>query len=194
MTIAASSYADYIRALLGRPPVVGARRTIETPSVEPTLDGYVGFCTNSRQQFHSFLLLIDRADLIDGDPWSNQMDRQKGWDEWNEIVHAWTTKHTTADIVRMASELRIPVAPVHSGENILDCDHFERAARVRRRRDEVVQDAASAVAHGRRGSAAPAPGAPPRRAHRQHRIAHPRRVADGWVPTSCRSPVSACST
>jgi crotonobetainyl-CoA:carnitine CoA-transferase CaiB-like acyl-CoA transferase len=125
MTIAASSYADYIRALLGRPPVVGARRTIETPSVEPTLDGYVGFCTNSRQQFHSFLLLIDRADLIDGDPWSNQMDRQKGWDEWNDIVHGWTPRHTTAEIVRMASELRIPVAPVHSGANILDCDHFQ---------------------------------------------------------------------
>ena len=52
------------------------------------------------------------------------MDRQKRWDEWNEIVHAWTTQHTTADIVRRASELRIPVAPVHSGENILDCDHF----------------------------------------------------------------------
>ncbi len=125
MTIAASSYSEYGRALLGSPPVVGARRTIETPSVEPTLDGYVGFCTNSRQQFHSFLLLIERADLIDGDPWSNQMDRQKAWDEWNEIVHAWTPQHTTADIVRMASELRIPVAPVHSGENILDCDHFE---------------------------------------------------------------------
>ena len=124
MTIAASSYAEYIRALLGSPPIVGARRTIETPSVEPTLDGYVGFCTNSRQQFHSFLLLIDRADLIDGDRWSNQVDRQNGWDEWNDIVHAWTRKHTTADIVRRASELRIPVAPVHSGENILDCDQF----------------------------------------------------------------------
>lgn len=124
MTIAASSYADYMRALAGNPPIVGPRRTIETPSVEPTTDGYVGFCTNSRQQFHSFLLLIDRPDLIEGDPWSNQMDRQQGWDEWNDIVHAWTTQHTTTDTVRMASELRIPVAPVHSGENILDCDHF----------------------------------------------------------------------
>ena len=124
MTIAASSYAEYIRALMGSPPIVGARRTIETPSIEPTLDGYVGFCTNSRAQFHSFLLLIDRADLIDGDPWSLQADRQKGWDEWNDIVHAWTPKHSTEEIVRLASELRIPVAPVHGGENILECDQF----------------------------------------------------------------------
>jgi crotonobetainyl-CoA:carnitine CoA-transferase CaiB-like acyl-CoA transferase len=124
MTLAAVSYTEYMRALVGNPPLVGVRRSIETPSVEPTLDGYVGFCTNSRQQFHSFLLLIDRPDLIDGDPWSNQPDRQRGWDEWNEIVHAWTPKHTTEEIVRLASELRIPVAPVHGGENILQCDHF----------------------------------------------------------------------
>jgi crotonobetainyl-CoA:carnitine CoA-transferase CaiB-like acyl-CoA transferase len=124
MTLAAVSYSEYMRALVGNPPLVGVRRSIETPSVEPTLDGYVGFCTNSRVQFHNFLLLIERPDLIEGDPWSNQLDRQRGWDEWNEIVHAWTRKHTTEEIVRLASELRIPVAPVHGGENILDCDHF----------------------------------------------------------------------
>jgi crotonobetainyl-CoA:carnitine CoA-transferase CaiB-like acyl-CoA transferase len=124
MTLAAVSYTEYMRALVGNPPLVGVRRSIETPSVEPTLDGYVGFCTNSRVQFHNFLLLIERPDLIDGDPWSNQMDRQRGWDEWNEIVHAWTPKHTTEEIVRLASELRIPVAPVHGGQNILECDHF----------------------------------------------------------------------
>ncbi len=124
MTLAAVSYAEYMRALVGNPPVVGVRRSIETPSVEPTLDGYVGFCTNSRVQFHNFLLLIERPDLIDGDPWSNQPDRQRGWDEWNDIVHAWTPKHTTEEIVQLASELRIPVAPVHGGENILECDHF----------------------------------------------------------------------
>src|SRR5690349_805827 len=75
MTLAAVSYAEYMRALVGNPPIAGVRRSIETPSVEPTLDGYVGFCTNSRVQFHNFLLLIERPDLIEGDPWSNQPDR-----------------------------------------------------------------------------------------------------------------------
>ncbi len=124
MTIAANSYAEYVRALLGSPPITGATRTIETPSVEPTLDGYVGFCTNSREQFHSFLLLIERPDLIADDEFSGHNDRQRRWDEWNELVHAWTTQHTTAEIVRLASELRIPVAPVHGPANILECDHF----------------------------------------------------------------------
>jgi crotonobetainyl-CoA:carnitine CoA-transferase CaiB-like acyl-CoA transferase len=124
MTIAANNYSEYTRGLLGDPPITGPLRTIETPSVEPTLDGYVGFCTNSREQFHSFLLLVGRPDLIETDEFSGHMDRQARWDEWNEIVHAYTTQHTTADIVAAASELRIPVAPVHGPSNILDCDHF----------------------------------------------------------------------
>ena len=37
--------------------------SVETPSIEPTADGYVGFCTNSRQQFSDFLLMIERPDL-----------------------------------------------------------------------------------------------------------------------------------
>jgi len=44
MTIAANSYAEYIRRLVGSPPIAGATRTIETPSVEPTLDGYRTGC------------------------------------------------------------------------------------------------------------------------------------------------------
>jgi crotonobetainyl-CoA:carnitine CoA-transferase CaiB-like acyl-CoA transferase len=123
MTIAANSYAELMRALRGNPPIVGATRTIETPSVEPTLDGYVGFCTNSREQFNNFCLLIERPDLVDG-PFTSIVERQKHWKEWNDIVHAWTTRHTTDVAVRLASELRIPVAPVLNGETILGCDHF----------------------------------------------------------------------
>ena len=52
------------------------------------------------------------------------MERQNRWKEWNDLVHEWTTQHTTAEIVQLASELRIPVAPVLNGENIFDCDHF----------------------------------------------------------------------
>ena len=77
MTIAGEQLRRlHARRLAGSPPIVGAPAHVETPSVEPTLDGYVGFCTNSRQQFHSFLLLIERPDLIDDDPWGNQCERQ----------------------------------------------------------------------------------------------------------------------
>lgn len=124
MTIAGGNYAEYMYQLGGRPPIVAPQRTFETPSIEPTLDGYVGLCTNSRQQFDDFLLLIDRADLLGDEELARAPGRQKRWDEWNAIVHEWSTRFTTAEIVAGASELRIPVAPVHNGQNIIGCDHF----------------------------------------------------------------------
>ena len=39
----------------------------ELPSIEPTADGWVGFNTNTRQQFESFLLMIERDDLLEDD-------------------------------------------------------------------------------------------------------------------------------
>ena len=176
MTIAANSYAEFVRALRGNAPIVGATRTIETPSVEPTLDGYVGFCTNSRDQFNNFCLLIGHPELVDGD-FANFVERQNRWKEWNDLVHEWTTQHTTAEIVQLASELRIPVAPVLNGENIFDCDHFIARHVFVDDPTGFVQDAASPVAHGRRRPAAAASLAAARRAHGDDRTA--RVVAAG---------------
>ncbi len=124
MTIAGGNYAEYVYELWNRPAIATVHRTFETPSIEPTLDGFVGFCTNSRQQFDDFLLLIDRPDLLGDDHLARAPGRQERWGEWNDIVHEWTTKHTTAEAVALASELRIPVAPVHSGVDITACEHF----------------------------------------------------------------------
>jgi crotonobetainyl-CoA:carnitine CoA-transferase CaiB-like acyl-CoA transferase len=124
MTIAGGNYAEYMYELSGRPPIVKVHRSFETPSVEPTVDGYVGFCTNTRQQFDDFLLLIERPDLLGDDDLARAAGRQERWTEWNAIVRDWTTKHTTADAVEQASALRIPVAPVHDGAAIVDCEHF----------------------------------------------------------------------
>ena len=45
-------------------------------------------------------------------------------EEWNKIVRDWTTRHTTAEIVELASALRIPVAQVNNGRTVLDHPHF----------------------------------------------------------------------
>ena len=124
MTIAGGNYAEFAYQLAGSPPITTPHRTFETPSIEPTSDGYVGFCTNSRQQFDAFLTLIERTDLLGDDELATSPGRQQRWTEWNEIVHAWTPHRSTAEIVKRASDLRIPVAPVHSGDDILECEHF----------------------------------------------------------------------
>jgi crotonobetainyl-CoA:carnitine CoA-transferase CaiB-like acyl-CoA transferase len=124
MNIAGGSYGQLGYQLAGSPAVTSVHRTFETPSIEPTLDGYAGFCTNSRAQFDAFLELIERRDLLGDEQLAMFGGRQKRWTDWNEAVHAWTTHHTTADVVKRAADLRIPVAPVLDGKTVFDCDHF----------------------------------------------------------------------
>ena len=78
------------------------------------------------------------------------------WEEWNGIIHDWTTKHTTAEVVALAAELRIPVAPVSDGPAVADLRAGGRARLPGRRPDRHVPGAAPTVADRRRGVAAAA--------------------------------------
>ncbi len=125
MNIGSTTYLDLMDHMNGRPEPLGGPRSVELPSIEPTLDGWVGFNTNTNQQFTDFLLLIERPDLLAEPEWAMMATRMARMDEWNEIVRAWTTQHTTAEIVERASLLRIPVAPVQSGKTVFDHVHLQ---------------------------------------------------------------------
>jgi crotonobetainyl-CoA:carnitine CoA-transferase CaiB-like acyl-CoA transferase len=169
-----SLYADLMYSLAGRPPIDPSRpaRTIELPSIEPTADGWVGFNTNTRQQFEAFCILIERPDLI-GDEWASLTTRQTHADEWNAMVHAWTTRHTTEYIVEQASLLRVPVAPVSDGPGVVELDQV-------RARGVLVDDATGTFRSPRRpwtidGQPAPPPlAAPPVGAHDADPMPHGR--------------------
>ena len=125
-TLSSTLFADMYASMRGRPPLDGAvPRVVETPSIEPTADGWVGFNTNTRQQFENFLVLIERFDLLDGpvDGWASLATRQARLEEWQGIVRSWTSRHSTDEIIRRAVELRIPVAPVSNAKTLVDCDH-----------------------------------------------------------------------
>ena len=126
LNVAGTSYADLVWSLYGRPPLDQAPppRLFETPSIEPTADGWVGFTTNSRQQFDDFLVLIERPDLLGDEHLARVNGRMRRIAEWNEIVRSWTTRHTTAEILEAAAVLRIPVAPIGNGATVQDVDHF----------------------------------------------------------------------
>jgi crotonobetainyl-CoA:carnitine CoA-transferase CaiB-like acyl-CoA transferase len=118
MNLGASNFMDLFFELAGRPPLQGLPQSVETPSIEPTTDGYVGFCTNSAQQFSDFLLLIERPELREEKDLFQVGGRMARLAEWMEIVKSYTQKHTTAEIVESASLLRIPVAPVNDGDSV----------------------------------------------------------------------------
>lgn len=101
--------------------------TIETPSIERTADGYVGFTTNARQQFDDFLVLIERPDLLGDEELAQVAGRVLRFEEWGAIVSAWCAGKTTAEIIERASLLRIPVSPVGNGCTVLE--HEQLVAR-----------------------------------------------------------------
>ena len=119
--VGGSVYAELTYELMGRPPLATVARRVELPSIEPTADGWVGFNTNTRQQFESFLSMIGRSDLLDEDEsWALVGTRHDRASEWNQLVRSWTTQHTTGEIVEQATLLRIPVAPVNNGQTVLE--------------------------------------------------------------------------
>jgi len=121
MAIAGSTFADTMHAMSGRPDLDGTiARAPETPSIETAADGWIGFNTNSGAMFESFLLLIERPDLIGDADLASLTNRVARVEEWTAIVRAWTSKHTVAEILERAAELRVPCAPVHNAKTVLD--------------------------------------------------------------------------
>ncbi len=115
-----NSYLDLMWSLLGNPPVAGAFSYVETPSIEPTRDGYVGFTTYAPAQLAEFLSLIGRDDLRASGAFDPAPQRLARLAEWEAIVHAWTRTHTTDEIVAAAQHRRIPVAPICNGRTLLE--------------------------------------------------------------------------
>ncbi|AYE93650.1 acyl-CoA hydratase [Mycobacterium paragordonae] len=99
-------------------------RSLELPSIVPTADGLVGFCTITAQQFQDFLVLIERADLLDDADLASIEGRIARRDEFLSMVTQWTESRTTQEIVDLAVGFRIPVAPIGTPAALADVDHF----------------------------------------------------------------------
>jgi crotonobetainyl-CoA:carnitine CoA-transferase CaiB-like acyl-CoA transferase len=99
-------------------------RTVEIPSIAPTADGYVGFCTITHQQWRDFLVLIEHGDRVDDEGLAHYATRNERRQEVYALIHAWTRAHTTAEIIERATLLRIPVAPIGTGATVATFEQF----------------------------------------------------------------------
>jgi crotonobetainyl-CoA:carnitine CoA-transferase CaiB-like acyl-CoA transferase len=124
MTVSMNTYTSVFAEFLGWPPLRRPTRTIEIPSIEPSADGYVAFTTNSAQQFADFLVLIDRPDLLEDKELALHLGRFKRRGEFVPIIHGYTTRHTTEQLLQRAELLRIPSGPVGNGETVTGFDQF----------------------------------------------------------------------
>ncbi len=126
MTVSTNLFADpmwsIMTALMGIDPP-GDPRSVETPSIYPTADGWIGFNTNGPQHAEAFLRLIERDDLI-ADGYVNAGVRTGNRIEFDGWVRDWTTRHATAEILDRAAALRVPTARVNDAATVLDEEHL----------------------------------------------------------------------
>ncbi|HEX4016042.1 MAG TPA: CoA transferase [Frankiaceae bacterium] len=99
-------------------------RSIEIPSIEPAADGWVGICTITHQQWADFSAMIDHPEWGDDPSLSHAAVRMPRHAEIRAAIAEWTTKRTVAEIVEMASLLRIPVTPVGNGHTVLEMEQY----------------------------------------------------------------------
>ncbi|OBH05761.1 acyl-CoA hydratase [Mycobacterium sp. E2699] len=123
MVIAMGGLSTMSASVLGADSLL-YQRSLELPSIVPTADGMVGFCTITAQQFQDFLVMIDRADLVDDAELASFAGRVERRDEFLGMVTRWTMSRTTREIVDIAVAFRIPVAPIGTPATLPTVDHF----------------------------------------------------------------------
>ncbi|TVZ02712.1 CoA transferase [Trebonia kvetii] len=169
MSIAMSLYSPLAASLSGTRT---GTRIVEIPSVERSADGWVGFCTITGQMFQDFLVMIDRADLLDDPGIIDPKLRQARYEEFQKVIEAWTTTLPTAAIEEIASAMRIPVSPLGTPSTVAENEHFVA-------RGVFLRNASGGFRQPRRpylvdGDAGPAPRPAPRLGEHDGRI--------GWAP------------
>jgi crotonobetainyl-CoA:carnitine CoA-transferase CaiB-like acyl-CoA transferase len=99
-------------------------QSIETPSIEPAKDGWVGLCTITGQQWKDFCSLIGQQEVGDSERYLDARNRMADLESVHRMIHAWTKEHTVAEIVEVAQMMRIPANPLGDGRTLPEMDQF----------------------------------------------------------------------
>ncbi|MCA9502186.1 MAG: CoA transferase [Myxococcales bacterium] len=112
----------------------------DVPSIEPTADGWIGFCLFTSQQWQDFAVLIERPELGLDPSLNHMMTRVARSAELVPIVRDYTRRHTTAELLERCELLRVPAAPIGNGESLPKLDHLRtRGVFVRNPRGDFLQ-------------------------------------------------------
>ncbi|MEM9176114.1 MAG: CoA transferase [Myxococcota bacterium] len=97
---------------------------VEVPSIEPALDGMIGFSTQTSQQWHDLCVMVERPEWVTDDSLCLGQERYKRREELLSRIQSWTRAHSIDEIVELCIQLRIPVAPIGNGKTVLETDHM----------------------------------------------------------------------
>jgi len=121
LCVAMALYAPLTAGLAGTRAL---GRTVEIPSIERTQEGWIGFCTVTGQMFRDFLVMIDRADLLDEPSIVDPKRRQGRYREFQQMIEQWTATLPDDAIEELATAFRIPVSPLGTPATVTANAHF----------------------------------------------------------------------
>ena len=84
----------------------------------------MGFCTITHQQWADFGAMIGHPEWGDDPSLSHAAVRMPRRVELRQAIAEWTRQHTVAEMVELASSLRIPVTAVGDGHTVLEMEHY----------------------------------------------------------------------
>jgi crotonobetainyl-CoA:carnitine CoA-transferase CaiB-like acyl-CoA transferase len=100
-------------------------QSIETPSIEPAKDGWVGLSTVTGQQWKDFCTLIGEPELSKDERFYDAKARMEHLDFIQGVIWRYTKAHTVDEIIEVMSHARIPVNPLGDGRTLLQMDHLK---------------------------------------------------------------------
>ena len=127
MDVIAATMANFgpvFSSFEGWPADPGPPRTSYLPGIEPSADGWVGFTAMTWAQIQDFLRLIGRFDWVEDRTLATRPGREARRAEWEAATRAWTTAHTTAEIVEQANLWRVPTVPIERPDTVTDLEHL----------------------------------------------------------------------
>jgi crotonobetainyl-CoA:carnitine CoA-transferase CaiB-like acyl-CoA transferase len=101
-----------------------AGRSIDLPSIVPTKDGLVGFCSNTGRHFQDLLVLIGHPEYLDDADMASRQGRMRRRAEFESLLKPWAAERTTEEVVELASSFRLPVASVGRPDTVTETDHY----------------------------------------------------------------------
>ncbi|MBK7950216.1 MAG: CoA transferase [Deltaproteobacteria bacterium] len=100
----------------------------DVPSIEPTADGWIGFCIFTAQQWKDFSLLVEHPEWADDPTLAHMAMRHARADEIRSAVRAYPRDDTTEELLERSEWLRVPAAPIGHGALLPKLDHLSSAA------------------------------------------------------------------
>ena len=100
----------------------------DVPSIEPTADGWIGFCVFTPQQWQDFAVLIEEPQLGLDPGLNHMMTRVQRAAELTPLVRRYTRRFATAELLERAELLRVPAAPIGHGALLPELDHLRERA------------------------------------------------------------------